>query len=294
MSEQLDIYLDALFGDFADQYVEVRYRLPVGMRQAFFPASARDDARRMIRRFGRRTDVYIGVLPRWVPGGDRGAVASGSVVWADCDHTDARFRLQRFTPRPGLVVRSGSPGACHAYWLLDRPLNVADLERLNRRLALALDADDRATDGGRVLRPPGTHNFKHAPAGQVEIACHHDERIDPLRLDRALPRLPPAQLASRRRGARLRGDALLDVEPAEYIGVLLGVQVRPDRKARCPFHDDDAPSLHVYRSAARGWYCYGCGRGGSIYDFAGLLWNCDTRGADFLELRARLRRMFSL
>ena len=37
------------------------------------------------------------------------------------------------------------------------------------------------------------------------------------------------------------------------------------------------------------WYCFGaCRRGGSIYDFAGLLWGLDTKGREFLTLRARL------
>ena len=57
---------------------------------------------------------------------------------------------------------------------------------------------------------------------------------------------------------------------------------------RCPFHDDDTPSLHVYPSAAEGWYCFGCGRGGSIYDFAALLLGRSTRGEDFIELRREL------
>ncbi|MCA1678067.1 MAG: hypothetical protein LC790_03690 [Actinobacteria bacterium] len=39
---------------------------------------------------------------------------------------------------------------------------------------------------------------------------------------------------------------------------------------------------------ARGWYCFGCGRGGSIYDLAALLWQRRTRGEDFRQLRREL------
>jgi DNA primase len=49
--------------------------------------------------------------------------------------------------------------------------------------------------------------------------------------------------------------------------------------------------LHVYPEAGRGWYCFGCGRGGSVYDFAALLWGRKTRGGDFLELRRELEKL---
>ncbi len=38
----------------------------------------------------------------------------------------------------------------------------------------------------------------------------------------------------------------------------------------------------------RGWFCFGCRRGGSIYDFAALLWGAEPRGPDFVGLRDRL------
>jgi DNA primase len=62
-----------------------------------------------------------------------------------------------------------------------------------------------------------------------------------------------------------------------------------DRKINCPFHEDRTPSLHVYPDPGRGWQCYGCKQGGDIYAFAAKLWGLDTRGTEFLELRARLR-----
>lgn len=38
--------------------------------------------------------------------------------------------------------------------------------------------------------------------------------------------------------------------------------------ARCPFHDDDHPSLVIY---ADGWKCFGCGAGGDVIAFAARL-----------------------
>jgi DNA primase len=57
------------------------------------------------------------------------------------------------------------------------------------------------------------------------------------------------------------------------------------------FHEDRTPSLHVYDDPERGWYCFGCGRGGSIYDLASLLWQRETHGRDFIELRRELEAL---
>jgi hypothetical protein len=47
----------------------------------------------------------------------------------------------------------------------------------------------------------------------------------------------------------------------------------------------------VYPDPERGWHCYGCGGGSTIYDLAAKLWGLDTRGSDFIELRARLSEL---
>ncbi len=46
----------------------------------------------------------------------------------------------------------------------------------------------------------------------------------------------------------------------------------------CPFHNEKTASLKVY-DGNRGWHCFGCGRGGSVIDFAMELFNLDFRGA---------------
>jgi hypothetical protein len=93
-----------------------------------------------------------------------------------------------------------------------------------------------------------------------------------------------------------RGDDLLRlVPPPVYFERLTGLRVGRSGKLRCLFHDDRSPSLHVYQEPERGWYCFGCGRGGSIYDLAALLSGRGTRGRDFVELRRWLKEfMFPL
>ena len=80
------------------------------------------------------------------------------------------------------------------------------------------------------------------------------------------------------------------VPPRVYVQALTGQRCRPRRQGRCPFHDDHTPSLHVYGRPERGWYCFGCGRGGSIFDLAAELYGLSTRGREFVELRRRLLR----
>ncbi len=62
---------------------------------------------------------------------------------------------------------------------------------------------------------------------------------------------------------------------------------------RCPFHNggqERTASLHAYNDPARGWYCFGCDLGGSVYDLAAALWGIRPVGADFHRVRQRLAR----
>ncbi len=77
-----------------------------------------------------------------------------------------------------------------------------------------------------------------------------------------------------------------------YVGDLLRSQPGRNRKVSCPFHDDEQPSLHVYPTGERGWCCFSCRRGGTIYDLAAGLWGLQTRGIDFHELRSRLLALY--
>ena len=45
----------------------------------------------------------------------------------------------------------------------------------------------------------------------------------------------------------------------------------------CPFHADTKPSLTVWRDPQRGWYCFGCGRGGSVFEWFELFYGLDFK-----------------
>lgn len=88
------------------------------------------------------------------------------------------------------------------------------------------------------------------------------------------------------------GDPLLMIPAAIYVEQLSGREVR-SHFALCPFHDERSPSLHCGGRQPGLWRCFGCGRAGSIFDFASLLWGVPTRGRPFFELRLELLRRFA-
>lgn len=57
---------------------------------------------------------------------------------------------------------------------------------------------------------------------------------------------------------------------------------------RCPFHEEKTPSLKIYPEG-KGWYCYGCGAGGSVIDFVMKLFH-----VNFSEAVAKLDSDFCL
>jgi CHC2 zinc finger len=284
-------YLAALFADApAGSFVELRLRAAYGMECMYLPVADLESIAATIACRARDTDVYLGVLPRRDRGGTRDdVVRRGAVLWADCDTQASAAALAEFLPRPSITVSSGSGDNRHAYWLLHQPLSLDTLEVANRRLAELLGADICCADPARILRPPPSLNHKHSPPRQVRlVGCDPSRhRLQDIIGD-VRGEVAAAASISEAATQRVSNDALLSIEPRIYIERLAGVHVSRARKIRCPFHDDGTPSLHVYREPERGWFCFGCRRGGSVYDFAASLSGCSTRGKDFLRLREEL------
>ena len=78
-------------------------------------------------------------------------------------------------PVPSVIVRSG--GGYHCYWLLNNtanvtPANRAEIASIQRAWVDYIHGDDGAKDLARVLRVPGTQNFKYSPPREVSfIRC---------------------------------------------------------------------------------------------------------------------------
>jgi hypothetical protein len=136
----------------------------------------------------RREDVYFGVAARKNRLSGRLANCSSiRTLFVDCDfkassERETRQRLSAFRLPASLVVNSG--GGLHCYWLLSMPVNLTSdadtVKALLRRLACSVGGDLSAAEPARVLRLPGTLNFKYKPPRRVSIeaAANHIYDID--------------------------------------------------------------------------------------------------------------------
>lgn len=286
-------YLDLLFGaEPQESLVDLRVKRPEGgMRQEFHPVRARDLLQRRISTLGATRDLYVGVVARGRREGGRDALVSRAhVLWADLDTPEAIANLARFVAPPSLVVNSGS--GRHAYWSIWPSITPSLAERMNRRLAHALGGDAVCAEAARILRPPGTFNFKGDAPRPVTIEALTVEIYRAEQVAGNLPDPPETKARPRPTGAprqlRPDDDLLMSIEPAEYVATLTGQEIGRDGKVRCPFHPDRTPSLHVYQEPERGWACFGCGKGGTIIDFGGYLYGIEPRGRGYHEIRRRL------
>jgi hypothetical protein len=97
-------------------------------------------------------------------GAEKSDVVGSYVVWVDVD--DARLPRTAFPP--SMVVNSGH--GHHLYWLLDKPVQSADvIESINKVLLQDIPTGDKASwNVNRVLRVPGTTNTK-TPVAETKL-----------------------------------------------------------------------------------------------------------------------------
>src|SRR5579871_6927926 len=93
--------------------------------------------------------------------------------------------------------------------------------------------------------------------------------------------------------ARFGQDKIEEVRTRADIVEIIGAQVRLRRAGRnlvglCPFHNEKTPSFSV--NAERGFFhCFGCGAGGSVFDFV-----MRTEGLSFPEAIESLARRYGV
>jgi hypothetical protein len=249
-------------------------------------------------------ECWCSVLPRVdrVAGGK--AVPGGNLLWADVDTPGTLWRARALRERLAvrLVVESGGAAdpreaRWHVYLAVSRWLSADELEAANARLAEQLGGD-RVGDRGRLMRLPGTRNFKGGRPGRWcrVVAC--DLHAPALDVEAIVGELSPSQrptATAARSSPRRWGSARLEeIAPKDWFAAL-----EPDREiseygyARCPLHDDHVPSLKLYDEPRDGWYCWACARGGDLLEYAAWRrYGCRARDldrGDFRELVDWLR-----
>jgi hypothetical protein len=310
MADPLISFLTLLAGPRpGERLLEVRYRTNgrPGMRQHFVSAREPVTASELIRPLAAHGDTYVGVVLRNRPQGGRNAASNSHLLWVEVDADDAYKRLLSAPAAPTAVVTSGTPGHLHAYWLLREPVAADRVGGLNRKLAGTVGGDLASVDAARILRPPATLNHKYEPPTHTALELLHPSRLyDATALTESLvdphpkrvyappsvPRQRPSWITSR---SQLIDDELRQIPASEYLERLSDQALSAEGKIRCPFHGsgkERTPSLQIYPPFE--WACFGCQRGGSIYDFASHLWGIPTKGPAFRELRARLADTFGI
>lgn len=296
---ELQRYLHVLFAQArTSTLVELRWRAGAGidMHRRFVKAGNLKMVAREALSRAESSDLFVGVLP--LADARRPAQRRRR-----CAHGLGRSRLRRGGrsargggPEASLGRRVGRAGARARLLVGGRSRRPGGGRAANRRLAWALGGDLQCTDAPRILRPPSTihHGRDGVPVRLIDVSDRPPTTL--AALVGGLPDPPLARpRASRRPGHGLPArDPLLAVTPERYVQVLTGQSVGRSRKVRCPLHADGTPSLHVYEDPADGWYCFGCGRGGSVYDLAAGVWDITPRGDGFAALRAGLRHKLGL
>jgi AAA domain len=158
----------------------------------------------------------------------------------------ARYSL----PHPSAVVCSG--GGIHVYWFSNRPLTVtewspyaAGLKAAAQAYGLRCDAGV-TTDAARVLRVPGTRNFKTNPPREVRIAGLREDEYDfSVALAGLLITAPAAEMASGRALLSFTSRGPLPPIPERFRGRKDVIVVRDEDlpPAQDPITVDPAPVL---------------------------------------------------
>lgn len=176
---QVKTFVSALYGAYKSGYIELRC-LPAARKEFFNLTEMLEDCspiEKLVERWtGERQNVFAGVLPRGVFGKSRKAdIYQAAVVWAELDFEKQEGEAKCMEKANGsdadLMVLSG--GGVHLYWQIDRPIdlttgNTATIEGFLKKKQRDMGCDP-VHDITRILRVPGSMNFKYDPARKVEI-----------------------------------------------------------------------------------------------------------------------------
>lgn len=151
-----------------------------------------------------KEDLYFGVHPSTKQKAPRTRpteedIAAINCVYADVDSKDygnskkaATKHVKELNPPPSVIVDSG--GGYHCYWLLEESFELNTT--LKREIARSLQGrwvdyvggDLAVHDLARILRLPGTLNYKYDPPREVRIVYENLTRLYPIEdLEKFLP-----------------------------------------------------------------------------------------------------------
>lgn len=168
-------FLKSLYKNCEQGFINLRF-LPL-MKNLFLQLSEIDTVPSILKAYEGQ-NAHFGVATRENGNGTKQGIIQIPALWVDLDlEPSAKTQEEglysiflNFPLEPTFIVLSG--GGLHSYWKLKEPIKREDVlkgEDLLKRLALYLGGDIGATDASRILRIPGTLNYKYFPEREVEI-----------------------------------------------------------------------------------------------------------------------------
>jgi replicative DNA helicase len=271
-------------------------------RQRWFP-DAKSATPYIEHCVSKNNDVYVGALPRARQGGTEQDVGSRKWVWGDLDYgTVGHAKPAAFATRqealatirrvsellgadPTFLIDTG--GGFHVWLALkeEPPLDV--WRDITRRLAHALGADMNALDLPRILRVPGTKNFKTDSPRLVKLVDYRPSFI-PIERLLQLPSAPAEERSSTQKTRRAEG---LDTPfgrandiPIDEVMAWLGVAMHREGNriyCACPVHGgSNASQMVVGGGDFNTAHCYGdCQKSYSPVDVVAAVRNIDPKAA---------------
>lgn len=190
-------FLKSLYKNCKEGYINLRF-LPSGVNK-FIPLSEIDNIPAILEEY-KDQNAFFGVAIRANGDGTKQGIEQIPALWMDLDFKEKTSdeiekllqALMDFPLRYSYIVQSN--GGLHVYWRLKEPLkreDIACVEESLKRLAAYLGGDMAATDASRILRIPGTRNYKYDPAKEVILIEENSDEYDLSDFDF----LPPVETA---------------------------------------------------------------------------------------------------
>jgi len=176
INNAIDFFTELFEPTFNSESGAIEIRTFTPPTQAFFNSEF-DAAVRVYEICNQGLNAYFGVNPRIGNKGKKENVHYVGAFHAEIDYGETGHKkgspcktydealsgIESFQPEPTMLIHSG--GGFHCYWVLSNPVKVSEigipvLERINKALSEKLGGDPGTQDISRVLRIPGTFNFK--------------------------------------------------------------------------------------------------------------------------------------
>lgn len=190
------LFLDTVWGPLTlpasgrQLYGEVRaFKRGGATNQFFFRSSSEAMKTALDLSLNSKMDVYFGVMRRIAQSGRAvDCIDTTRILWADFDAKNFRAKtgfvsayseIANMRLIPHIIVDSGH--GYHAYWLLDREYPFGEAQAVMKGME-KVHRTDHCSDQPRILRLPGTLNYKDASPLPVRLV-RFDASSRPYTLD---------------------------------------------------------------------------------------------------------------